>query len=273
MPGVRFRRFGVWVATFAVASWLVAAPTGATPAAEHLLARPSCRLVRAPSALPLGLGQACPGVRPGAAVITPIGLCTFNFLWAGSDGRTYAGTAGHCILQDSDVAEARWPAGKGPPALDSTGRHVGEFAYAVLRDDADFALVRLDPGVTADPRVCQFGGPTGMNNDRTANPVALHEFGQGELLGVVVPGRTLFAFDGLSDPRVVDAVGLVSSGDSGAPVLGPDGRAVGVVVAGTSILGLPPLAGEVEITRLGPQVARASQVTGVTYTLRTAATG
>ena len=61
-----------------------------------------------PAAAPVG-ATACPGVRPGAIVDTDVGQCTLNFVFNGSDGRTYIGTAGHCILGTSpfggDVGE------------------------------------------------------------------------------------------------------------------------------------------------------------------------
>src|SRR6267378_8622222 len=55
---------------------------------------PCCTLIAVPAvAPPVGTG-ACPGVRPGAIVLTEIGQCTLNFLFRGSDGSRYVGTAG-----------------------------------------------------------------------------------------------------------------------------------------------------------------------------------
>src|SRR5438046_10082670 len=76
-------------------------------------------LIPVPAVAPVGTGT-CPGVRPGATVRTDKGQCTFNFLFTGSDGRRYIGTAGHCILGDSltsgDVGEFAWAPGSGPAA-------------------------------------------------------------------------------------------------------------------------------------------------------------
>jgi SAM-dependent MidA family methyltransferase len=51
------------------------------------------------------------------------------------------------------------------------GNRIGEFAYAILQDPKDFALIRLDPGVAANPQMCHFGGPTGVIPLRTFSRV------------------------------------------------------------------------------------------------------
>src|SRR5262245_45885553 len=55
-----------------------------------------CTLIPVPAAAPVGTGT-CPGVRPGGIVVSDVGQCTLNFLFQGSDGARYIGTAGHCI--------------------------------------------------------------------------------------------------------------------------------------------------------------------------------
>jgi hypothetical protein len=254
-------------------------PSSADPAggAFTLGGRP-CRLIPVPVASPVGLPQSCPGVRPGAALLVPTDddtfLCTQGFLLAGSDGASYVATAGHCILGDT-VGERRWAAGTGPPALDATKTRIGEFAFAVLKDPMDIALVRLDPAAAAgaSPQLCHFGGPTGINRDQTGSPTLLEHFGQGIGVGALLPGRTAVAL-GMPDPDVVSALGLALPGDSGSPVVTSDGEAVGVLVSvgiGTGGLGLSGAdVGDVFVTRLAPQLTHASTKTGVTYTLRTA---
>src|SRR4051812_47051786 len=100
-----------------------------------------CPLIDVPAAAPVGTGT-CPGVRPGAIVNSDVGQCTLNFLFTGSDGQRYIGTAGHCILGESpvggDVGEQSWAAGTGPVATDADGNRIGEFAYAILQDPKDF---------------------------------------------------------------------------------------------------------------------------------------
>jgi hypothetical protein len=169
----------VWV-LLALSMTALAAP--ATPAAQP------CRLLSMPAsvpvAAPVGLSP-CSGVRPGAPVTTDSGLCSLNFMFQGSDGDRYMGTAGHCVLLDETTGpldfgnlpakEEVYPRGAGPEARDAGGARIGEFAYAILADPKDFALIRLDKGVSANPQMCHFGGPTGINADQPAleEPVLL----------------------------------------------------------------------------------------------------
>lgn len=236
------------------------------------------RLIEVPTAAPFGTG-ACPGVRPGAIVNSDKGQCTFNFVFTGSDGETYIGTAGHCILGDSaiegDVGEMAWIPGEGPEARDAGGARIGEFVYAILQDPKDFALILVDPGVTADPQMCHFGGPTGVNSDMPSGAVILHYHGNGVGVGRVVPARTGLAL-GMPHPDHVFAQGLAVPGDSGSGIIGGDGRAVGVIVTvgiHSSSIGTGGVdAGIVGITRLTPQVARAEDVLGIGLTLALAPT-
>jgi hypothetical protein len=235
-----------------------------------------CQLIPVPSAAPFGTGT-CPGVRPGAIVNSDVGQCTFNFLFNGSDGRRYIGTAGHCILGESpiggDVGEESWAPGQGPVARDADGNRIGEFAYAILEDPKDFALIRLDNGVQASPQMCHFGGPTGTNTDQPSSPVILNHFGNGIGIGSVLPARSAVAL-GMPDLDHVFAEGVAVPGDSGSGVISDDGRAVGVLVTvgvHTGSIGTGGIdAGDVGITRVPPQEARAEQVLGTTLNLQTA---
>jgi hypothetical protein len=249
---------------------------------------PCCTLIAVPAAAPpVGTGT-CPGVRPGAIVLSEVGQCTLNFLFQGSDGRRYIGTAGHCILGASpiggDVGEKSWAPGTGPLARDSGGNRIGEFAYAILQDPKDFSLIRLDPQAQASAGMCHFGGPTGVNDDRPAlsptqpvvlEPVVLEWFGNGIVAGSTVPARTGIAA-GMPSPDHVFAQGAATPGDSGSGVISSDGRAVGALVtvgAHTGRLGLAGGdAGLVGITRLTPQVERAQQVLGANLVLQSAPT-
>ena len=235
-----------------------------------------CTLIPVPAAAPLGTGT-CPGVRPGAIVLTDVGQCTLNFLFQGSDGSRYIGTAGHCILGTSpiggDVGEMAWAPGTGPVARDADGNPIGEFAYAILQDPKDFSLIRLDPLVEANPAMCHFGGPTAVNDD---NPgltelVVLNWFGNGILVGTLLPARSALAA-GMPDPDHVFADGAAAPGDSGSGIISSDGRAVGVVVTVGVHIGTSFDSGVIGITRLTPQVERARQVLGVDLVLQTAPT-
>src|SRR6266480_3010604 len=235
-----------------------------------------CTLIPVPAAAPLGTGT-CPGVRPGAIVLTDVGQCTLNFLFQGSDGSRYIGTAGHCILGTSpiggDVGEMAWAPGTGPVARDADGNPIGEFAYAILQDPKDFSLIRLDPLVDANAGMCHFGGPTAVNDDRPGltELVVLNWFGNGVGVGAVLPARSALAA-GMPDPDHVFADGAAAPGDSGSGVISSDGRAVGVVVTVGVHLGTSFDSGVIGITRLTPQVERAQQVLGVDLVLQTGTT-
>jgi hypothetical protein len=232
--------------------------------------------VTAAAPAPVGVGS-CRGVRPGARIqIARPDLgrnsrasCTMNFIYRGRDarGRTtmYVGTAGHCVLPDDKARERAWAPQRGPIAYDGDGNAIGRVSYAVLNATSDFALIRLSPRVSYDPQMCHFGGPRGINNERTNATMTLRHYGQG--LGTsLVPARTSVA-RGTPDPHRVLALGAVTPGDSGSGVLTPDGRAVGVVVTVGGHLGgsiLSPQTGTVGITRVGPQLARAGRVLGQT---------
>ena len=245
---------------------------------EWTLGGVPCELIEVPAATPIGTGE-CPGVRPGAVVESDNGQCTFNFLFQGSNGARYIGTAGHCILGDDplggDAGEQTWAAGSGPEARDGAGNRIGEFAYAILQDPKDFALIRLDPGVAASAEMCHFGGPTGVNSDITSAAVTLQHFGQGVGVGSVLPARSALAL-GMPDPDHVYAAGAVVPGDSGSGIISADGRAVGVIVTTglhTGSLGTGGIdAGSMGVTRLAPQVARAQSRLGVSLDLQEAPT-
>ncbi len=160
-------------------------------------------------------------------------------------------------------------------ARDGEGNRIGEFAYAILQDPKDFALIRLDPGVAANPQMCHFGGPTGVNSDRPGlnSPTVLQHFGNGLGVGNVLPARSALAL-GMPDPDHVYAEGAVVPGDSGSGIISSDGRAVGVIVTTglhTASFGTSGIdAGTMGVTRLAPQVTRAQQVLGTGLTLQTA---
>ncbi len=183
----------------------------------------------------LAVGVLSLAVDAGSAEITlrpgmPTGNgCTFNFLFVGSDGQRYMGTAGHCML-DENGREIVWPAEGAPEWRDEVGFYsgsssegvlLGERAYAIWNeralaagppDDtlpmpADFGLIRLAPTVAAEPAVCHFGGPTGVNDDVAPGVSVGRAFGTGEGIGMLqelglwlLPGRPVLLHD-LTDPR------------------------------------------------------------------------
>lgn len=221
-----------------------------------------CRLVAKRSAVAIPLARGCPGLRPGALVETPIGFCTLNFAFKGRGGARFMGTAGHCVIPGLE-GERTWKQNRGPKATNADGEVIGRFAYGGLDaiGDRDFSLIRLKKGVKANPGVCRIGGPTAINRDVSSRPQTLEVYGNGTIAGQFVPARPLLAL-GLPNDEHVFATGLATPGDSGGPVISSDGRALGVLVSGGVLIGgLGSNAadtGTVGITRIGPQIDRAS---------------
>jgi hypothetical protein len=258
-----------------------ASRSAATPASSSFnLGGAKCSLIAVPAAdgsMPVGVGT-CPGVRPGAEVQSEVGLCTLNFLFETPDKERFIGTAGHCILAtDNPVAgdnagEKTWPKGQGPAAKDSTGKRIGEFAYAVLQEPKDFSLIRLDPGVDASPEMCNYGGPTGINEDISDGPKVLEYFGNGIGIGSALPARSAVAL-GFPNADHVYAAGLALPGDSGSGVITDDGRAVGVLVTtGLHGVGFDENGvdfGTMGITRIVPQMNQASKALGLKLSMVT----
>jgi len=264
--GKMFRAIGAVATTLTALvtfGTLGASSVAAAPARAAAPSRPagtalSCRDLTASKIATAGLFVvgSCDGVRPGSIVNSDVGQCTLNFAFTDQFGNRYMGTAGHCILGqgpiEQDVGERIWAPGLGPIATDANGTPIGRWRYAILQSPKDFSLIQLFDNVQSEAQVCGFGGPTGINRDLTSSPTVLHQFGNGIVIGSVLPGRTMLAL-GLSDPDQVQAWGVSLPGDSGSPVLTDDGRAVGVLVT----LGVDP-SGPIGITRLGPQLDLAS---------------
>ena len=255
-----------------------------------------CTPIRVPTAsTPVGTGG-CPGLRPGSRLRTiSKEFCTANFLFRAPDGSRYIGTAGRCIGQASgggdDPHERVWAPGTGPLAFDAEGRRIGRYAYGGLQShgtgvgvtyDRSFALIRLDPGIEASPEMCFFGGPTGLYATDTAGTLVLHYYGSGNTIGDVLPARSAVA-QGTPNPNYVYATGVALAGDGGSPVVTSDGLALGIVVTfsphgvgySTEPGGPPPAylesqQGTIGITRLAPQLARASEAMGTPLELVTA---
>jgi hypothetical protein len=212
-------------------------------------------------ATPIGIGP-CDGVQPGGYHESKVGGCTFNFLFKGSDGRKYMGTAGHCLVPHGK--EKVWRPGKGlvtKGMVKGDLQRVGESAYGVLDNLRDFGLIRLDKGVPASASMCHFGGPDSGATDPSAGTL-LHHYGNGLVYGETIPARTSVTADVLGGEWYVYAAGAALFGDSGSAVITEDGHAVGALVH------LSPFG--VGISRLAPHLERAEKALGIRLTLQMA---
>ncbi len=257
---MRMRKIRGWsVALGLIAT--VLAPAAQASALIEIADR--CTLpLRVRAASPIGTGG-CSGVRPGAFFSSPVAGCTFNFLFRGTDGYRYMGTAGHCLVAQDEVAS--WPIGAGPEIRSDAGALVGRGAYAINKENRDFALIRLDHSARANAQMCHFGGPTGLDDSHSSAPATLEHYGQGAGVSNVAPGRTAVAANTTGENAVI-AMGVAIPGDSGSGVT-RSGRALGVLVA--LVIGVTP--GNIYITRLIPQLEEAEQAIGTDLTLVTAA--
>jgi hypothetical protein len=210
----------------------------------------------------------CPGVRPGAELNSGTELCSFGFLFTGSDRRRYVSTAGHCAFATDPTTDTVkvWKPGTGPVAKDAGGKQVGRFVYATMAGLKDFALVRLDPNVAASPQLCHFGGPTSLTTEVHNRDVLVHHYGQGVGLDYL-PARTGEAFFGLYRDDYVYFYGASSEGDSGSPVIDDSGAAVGLITDLTT-----PFTGNVGVNRLAGHLAAAGKSLKIRLTLATAPT-
>lgn len=208
-----------------------------------------------------GLGFTPVAMSPSA--LHPRGICSFAFLFRGSDGREYASTAGHCAgIGPQD--DALWRPGEGPEVMDDRGRSAGRFVYA-RRDEArggDFGLVLLPRGTRGNPQMCRWGGPTRMLTEERDGVVYLRHYGQGLLFGTVAPDRRAVAHAGLAREVEIKVSAATAPADSGSALSTADGAAVGVLVNFGIRSASRGLAGA-GATRLDLAVAEASRVTGV----------
>lgn len=185
--------------------------------------------------------------------------CTLNFLWQDRDGRTFAGTAGHCLLPrgvdathgpdaDFDAAGVRVEGRIAPcPSLgqcahdDEGWMDLGDVVYA--RQDAvgtDFGLVEVPASAEPDLRLDLplWGGPEEDAVAAAGDPIV--HYGHGWLHGSTVTTR---GRAGVSLGQPLEATwfaftGTASGGDSGSPALTASAPGIGAPVEGDGAVGV-----------------------------------
>jgi hypothetical protein len=236
------------------AALLVLLPTLALPAptaAPALPALPECgaaalaadgatTLGPSPQLVPAHELNACPGIRPGAALVIPAGpislsYCTMAFIV--TDGTDlYVATAGHCTLPELGAPGIDEPVyAYGVPGRFGTPVYTwceGQAANGGCGGGTDFALIKVDADKRqyVDPAMCAFGAPAGgLFTAHDATLRSVQQFGWGMVIGdasanlLTVSNPATQAREGLGIEFVDERMALLEhvaiSGDSGSGVL------------------------------------------------------
>lgn len=167
-----------------------------------------------------------PLIQPGEFSVSGDAGCTLNFVYSGSGGATYIGTAAHCV-----------PGGVGARVKLSDGTVVGDVAVIGNENatETDWALIRVrseslgrvSPAVKGHPTI-----PRGVTNkDETAFGDQVKQSGYGLGFEFTAPTReqrvSLLTFD---DNQLYTVLGASIFGDSGGPMVhARTGKALGIV--------------------------------------------
>jgi glyoxylase-like metal-dependent hydrolase (beta-lactamase superfamily II)/8-oxo-dGTP pyrophosphatase MutT (NUDIX family) len=193
--------------------------------------------------------DACP-IRSDARVTSPL-RCTLNWVFDGSGGNTYEGTAGHCA-DEGDQAHVRGVEGA-----------IGEVVWRLggRFSGTDFSLIQIEDEQEArvEATTAEIGGPTQVYRSSTrttvldgdpqpvpgrpevpipsaALPIALHGHGIGWSEDEATRDRAGHLYR--PTPTSYELVAPVTPGDSGGPIqVAGTGQAVGIVSANAGELG------------------------------------
>ncbi|HEX9374673.1 MAG TPA: hypothetical protein VGB19_00300 [Actinomycetota bacterium] len=195
--------------------------------------------VRAPrgAQMPLAVGLAYPGIRPGLWLVTvttnPVGFawCTANFVFA-KRGVSGLGTAGHCAAKDALGAYPDVTAYVVPPP--TSGQlpgfyHIGKFVLSHNNGIGDdFAMISIYSKYSSwvNPTMPVWGGPTGVYTS-TLPTVAKH-FGHGAAVGAGgTPRAGVCPILNARSGNAFAWYGVGAPGDSGSGVEAAAGEALG----------------------------------------------
>jgi len=174
------------------------------------------------------VGAAGELIQPGAYSETAVGGCTLNFVYDGTGanaGKTYVGTAAHCVKEIGDDVSL------------ASGEVFGDVAFLGDEDSAapDFAFIevrreflsRVSPAVKGYPAY-----PTGVTSPQdttTGDTVQISGHGLGFGFTAVTQEKR-FAVLGYDDDQVHEVTGPIDFGDSGGPLVHvKSGKALGIV--------------------------------------------
>lgn len=260
----------VAIAALVPATVQAAAGTASPVDAAEGCQRPTALAAASVTDVPIQSGT-CNAIRPGAQISSNIGLCTLAWILDGSDGKTYAATAGHCVDEGGDVR------------ID--GDVIGTAVYSKAAPlGQDFAVIEIANGKSVQTSMCGWGAASGVFHgnglelNRSAEERTVRHFGFGVGTGTFEPTRGRTGVLGYVNDNAFTFEGAVAPGDSGSPAMLENGKALGVITDGTAIRvpgngGLPadPLlaSGSVVGTRLDHGLAAAEADLGIDLSLAT----
>lgn len=229
------------------------------------------------------------GIGPGSYLLIKRSdgdfICTANFVWQGSDNKTYLGAAGHCFLPPEDDHQAAPPAtvrvctsgcvlGGQTGSLAGTYQALGPVAFArqsISGEDVgnDFGIVQIPTHLLGSVRrsVPVWGGPTTAAPATPTLGSRVCLYGNAGGLGEVFATKARFGIGGASGADSWYATIPSAPGDSGAAVVNCP------TLSGTNPVGiLTHLATNGTGVIAGTTIARAQAMVveaGITITLLT----
>lgn len=163
-------------------------------------------------------------IQPGAYHQTSVGSCTLNFIYAGG-GKTYAGTAAHCVSK------------LGEPVKDIDGVTFGTVAYIGDSSTAtrDYAFIEINAGSLSRVSAAVKGWPqypkgyTVPSDPAQGDQIQLSGYGLGFGTTRSTQENRKAVFD-WNDSATYDVAGPIDWGDSGGPLVHiKTGKALGIV--------------------------------------------
>lgn len=183
------------------------------------------RVLIATAACVVALPGSALAIQPGDYHETDAGACTLSFVYDGG-GKTYMGTAAHCVES----------VGQDVRLMD--GRVFGDVALIGDPDVTaqDYAFIEVRPAFVGEVSPAVQGSP-GLPSggfttpDQTASGDQVQLSGHGVGFGATQPTRERrTAVMGFDDTELYDVTGPLIFGDSGGPLVHlPTGRALGIV--------------------------------------------
>ena len=174
------------------------------------------------------VGAAGELIQPGAYSETTVGGCTLNFVYDGTGlnaGKTYLGTAAHCVKEvGDDVSLASGEVFGDVAFIGDENSSAPDYAFIEVR--AEF-LSRVSPAVKGYPAY-----PTGITSPQdtvTGDTVQISGHGLGFGFTATTQEKR-FAVLSYDDDEVHAVTGPIDFGDSGGPLVHvKTGKALGIV--------------------------------------------